>query len=84
VQLNVFQVHLNGNRYIVDPGFQNVGPMKVEHLEVHVDPYNVFRLRNIPGENKKLLYMERHKKTVLDKDGEYMIIKAENFNCCSL
>jgi len=65
---------VNGKRYIVDPGFHLVGPIEVSHMAVHVDPYNIHRVRKVPGKDETLFHLERHRKTVLNKDGKRLKI----------
>ncbi|XP_002127795.2 arylamine N-acetyltransferase [Ciona intestinalis] len=56
-------------RYIVDTGWMMVGPMKFETMVPYYDGHHVYRLRHVPDKADNWYYLEKHKKTILDKDG---------------
>jgi len=39
-------------------------------MDVHIEPHNILRVRRVPGEDEILFYLERHRKTILNKDGK--------------
>ena len=45
-----------------------LGPMKLELMTPHVEPFGVFRLRKVPRVEKQL-YLERLKKSVYNAEG---------------
>jgi len=58
----------------VDPGFYLVGPIEVSHMAVHIEPYNIHRVRRVPGKDETWFYLERHRKTVLNEKGKRLKI----------
>uniref|UniRef100_H2ZLG9 arylamine N-acetyltransferase n=1 Tax=Ciona savignyi TaxID=51511 RepID=H2ZLG9_CIOSA len=59
----------NLGRYIVDPAWSLVGPLKMERMVPYNDGNTVYRLRQVPGKGNDWYYLERHRKSILDKNG---------------
>jgi len=56
-------------------------------MAVHIEPYNILRVRRARGEDETWFYLERHRKTILNKDGKKqwrlmvkMVGRATNFH----
>ena len=61
-------------RFVVDASYQFSGPMKLQPMVPYVEQRGIYRFRNV-AEEENWFYLERHKKTVLNKQGTGSQIK---------
>ena len=65
----IFKVDLGEKGcFFVDPGYQLNTPMKLEPMTPHIEQHGIYRFREVPNK-ENWFYLERHKKTVLNKRG---------------
>ena len=62
---------LGKDRYLVELTHHLTGPMKLEMHTQHVEKHGIFRLRQ--NLDEELIYLERHKKSVLNVKGKKSI-----------
>ena len=60
------------DRYLVELTHHLTGPMKLEMLIRHVEKHGIFRLRQ--NFDEELIYLERHKKSVLNVRGKKSVL----------